>query len=272
MSHYRNITVNGNTVRKHRRDIWKDDIIKSFLPAGPQHIYEASAGQAQLASELYHSGHKVVISNFNPKNPQGLPKDIKEYGANLNEPLPFEDNTFDVIICREVIEHVESTAHTLREFNRCLKDGGTLILTFPNRLQIRSRFYHFMTCFYRGMKSPINLRYPVGRSHINLIGYPEMDYYLRKTGFNVLAESTSEIQASDYIFLPFLPFFRLVTLYYLLCYKKKAEEFEKLSVEDRAYNRYIAKAVTTKPVFLGKDVIICARKEDPFSGFMSQGV
>jgi 2-polyprenyl-3-methyl-5-hydroxy-6-metoxy-1,4-benzoquinol methylase len=47
---------------------------------------------------------------------------------------PFEDDSFDCIICSEVIEHTESPEMAIRELYRILKKGGTLALTVPNRI------------------------------------------------------------------------------------------------------------------------------------------
>jgi len=45
--------------------------------------------------------------------------------------LPFEENSFDLVLCTEVIEHTEKPRKVLSEINRVLKDGGELILTTP---------------------------------------------------------------------------------------------------------------------------------------------
>lgn len=48
-------------------------------------------------------------------------------------PLPVEDETFDTVICCEVLEHMEvDPMFMLAEINRVLRPGGTLILTTPN--------------------------------------------------------------------------------------------------------------------------------------------
>lgn len=258
MKKYVEISVCGDIIKKHRRDIHKDAIICAHIPDTPSTIFESSAGTAILARELKDAGHDVTISNYRI---QDVPH-VKEIEADLNQALELPDNSFDVVICREVIEHVESVPHTLREFNRILKPGGKLVLTFPNRLQFRSRFYHLLTGFYRGMKSPINLDVPFGEAHINLIGYPEMDYFLRKTGFEVQGAQSSYFQASDYIFLIFKPFIALATYYYLLKYKKNAEEHEKNRPEDIAYNTFVAKQLLSTDLFIGKDVIVTATKPE----------
>lgn len=46
--------------------------------------------------------------------------------------LPFEDNTFDVILFYETIEHVENPQECLKEIRRVLKKDGTLILTMDS--------------------------------------------------------------------------------------------------------------------------------------------
>ena len=256
MSKYVEITVGGETIRKHRRDVRKDAVICAAIPDRPCHIFEASAGSAILSRQLLDQGHRVSISNYYLRQPEG----IEEYQADLNKPLDMPDDTFDVIICREVIEHVESVPHTLREFHRILKPGGTLILTFPNRLQIRSRFLYLFSGFYRGMKSPINLDVHMGEAHINLIGYPEMDYFLRKTGYDVQSVDSSYFQASDRVFWPLKPLLALTTRYYLLHYKKTAQEHDKTKPENIAYNTYIADTLLSDALFFGKDVIIAATK------------
>ncbi len=256
MQKYTEIQIGNETVKKHRRDIRKDAVICAHIPKEPCRIFESSAGSAILARQLRDQGHDVSISNYYPQNFE----DITEYHADLNKPLEIEDNQFDVVICREVIEHVESIPHVFREFNRILKPGGTLILTFPNRLQIRSRFMHLFSGFYRGMKSPINLDVRFGEAHINLIGYPETDYFLRKTGYEVQSVESSYFQASDNIFYIFKPLIHLTTNYYLHKYKKTAQEHDKTKPENIAYNTFIAEKLLSKDLFFGKDVIISAKK------------
>lgn len=50
----------------------------------------------------------------------------------MQGPLPYPDGTFDVVFSGETIEHQLDTDWLLLEFNRVLKPGGQLILTFPN--------------------------------------------------------------------------------------------------------------------------------------------
>ena len=256
MGKYTEITIGGQVESKHRRDVAKDEVLRSFLPDPPAQIFEASAGSALFSRELADNGYEVTISNYVVQDVPG----VDEHQVDLNDSIPLLESQFDVVLCREVIEHVESVPHTLREFSRILRPGGLLLLTFPNRLHIRSRWYHFLTGFYRGMKSPINLDVPYGEAHINLIGYPEMDYFLRNTGFEPEAVTASYYQGSDKLFLVLRPLIRLATNYYLFHYKKDAEEHEKTKPENIAYNRKIRDILLSTPLFVGKDVIIAARK------------
>lgn len=54
--------------------------------------------------------------------------------AAAGEFLPFADDSFDVIVLNEVIEHVADDRATMREVARVLAPGGTAVLYAPNRL------------------------------------------------------------------------------------------------------------------------------------------
>jgi len=60
-------------------------------------------------------------------------------------PLPFEDNTFDLVTCLEALEFMPSTPAALREFIRVLKPGGLLLVTNrtgSGRRLMPGRTYH----------------------------------------------------------------------------------------------------------------------------------
>jgi SAM-dependent methyltransferase len=67
------------------------------------------------------------------------------------EALPYPDNSFDVILLHEVIEHVDDDHATIREAYRCLAPGGQIIIYAPNRLYPFEThgFYLFGHYFFR---------------------------------------------------------------------------------------------------------------------------
>jgi ubiquinone/menaquinone biosynthesis C-methylase UbiE len=50
--------------------------------------------------------------------------------------MPFKDNSFDKIICTELLEHVTNPEKVIEEIARISKINGTIVLTIPNELLI----------------------------------------------------------------------------------------------------------------------------------------
>ena len=50
--------------------------------------------------------------------------------------LPFDNDTFDIVVSNQVLEHVpfERKAAFVQEIARSLRPGGTFLMSFPNRL------------------------------------------------------------------------------------------------------------------------------------------
>jgi SAM-dependent methyltransferase len=54
--------------------------------------------------------------------------------------LPFENNTYDVVLFTDVLEHIiDDPEHVIAEIHRVLRAGGSLILTTPNFAHVFSR-------------------------------------------------------------------------------------------------------------------------------------
>ena len=64
---------------------------------------------------LHHHGHYVTAGH--------IKADICD--------LPFEDKTYDLILCNHVLEHIPDDLKAMSELYRVLKKGGTLIAQVP---------------------------------------------------------------------------------------------------------------------------------------------
>lgn len=47
------------------------------------------------------------------------------------EKMPFEDNSFDIILCFDILEHLNSDTDALSEMRRVLKKGGIALISIP---------------------------------------------------------------------------------------------------------------------------------------------
>ena len=58
----------------------------------------------------------------------------------LNKSLPFQDNSFDVVVMAEVLEHLPYPTITLSEINRVLKINGQFIGNVPLAYHLKDRW------------------------------------------------------------------------------------------------------------------------------------
>ena len=67
---------------------------------------------------------------------------IEPVQANVEEPLPFEDASFDAVVAGELFEHLQFPDALVAEVARVLRPGGVVVGSVPNayRLQGRLRF------------------------------------------------------------------------------------------------------------------------------------
>lgn len=77
-----------------------------------------------------------------------------------SQKLPYPDNTFDIVIASEILEHLFYPEKLLKEAARVLKSKGFLLITFPNSSSLQLR----LGILLKG-SSPL-LNYPENKEHI----------------------------------------------------------------------------------------------------------
>lgn len=114
-------------------------------------ILDMGAGAGRHAFEVFRRGAHIVALDYSLadlKDVSGLFAAMADAGeapagtawATCNGDgtmLPFADDTFDHIICSEVMEHIPDDSAAARELARVLKPGGTLAVTVPTFLPER---------------------------------------------------------------------------------------------------------------------------------------
>jgi SAM-dependent methyltransferase len=66
-------------------------------------------------------------------------KGLEAVWADLTEPLPFGDGSFDAVVAGEVLEHLPYPEPVLREVSRILVPGGLLVGSVPNAFRLKNR-------------------------------------------------------------------------------------------------------------------------------------
>lgn len=74
----------------------------------------------------------IGVDNCKETNLLAKERGIEIVESDVNQKLPFADNSFDFIFAGEIIEHVLSPDDFLLEVKRVLKNEGIFVLTTPN--------------------------------------------------------------------------------------------------------------------------------------------
>lgn len=150
---------------------------------------DLGCGLGEFSIKLKKLGFKVFCMDGSEsyiKNAKKLGFNAKQ--ADFNKKIEIKSNTFDLVSCLEVIEHIEKSEQFIKEIRRVLKKKGHLLISTPN--------YAF---FGVRLKILLGLQIPDEGYHFRFFTYKSLINLLKKEGFSIIGDNS----------ISFLPFYRI---------------------------------------------------------------
>lgn len=157
------------------------EFLTSNVGPAPKRVLDVGCATGYIAYFLVRIGHGVTGLELNPRmaaEARSLGLEIIEH--DLEDPLPFAREEFDVLHACEILEHLFDTEGVLKELHRVLVPGGVLILSTPNLNSLANRFRVLI-----GSSLPMWGAYPQDRhgGHIRVFNKAKLFELLRRTQF-----------------------------------------------------------------------------------------
>ncbi len=109
------------------------ELYASFITPGMDVLDLMSAWRSHVPE---NSGIKSLVGlGMNAEEMKQNPQltDFRVHDLNINPKLPFDDNSFDLVICTVSVEYLIRPDDVFADVTRVLRPGGTFVLTFSNR-------------------------------------------------------------------------------------------------------------------------------------------
>lgn len=119
-------------------------------------ILDVGCGRGEFLNGFMNCGLEPYAIDLSDISKKTYPNINFKYCDLLNEPIPFEDEFFDVIFSKSLIEHFHYPEKIFKEMNRVLKKNGKIITMTPDWEINYKNFYEDYT--HRTPFSEISLR------------------------------------------------------------------------------------------------------------------
>jgi len=176
------------------RDEWIKKVAKS-IPNNSK-IIDVSAGNKPYQHLFAHceyfshefEGNKQIIDSFRGETVDKT-NTHDFYGDITN--LPIENETFDYVLCTEVIEHVPEPLKAIEELSRICKRGGKIIITAPFTSGIHQPFH-----FYSGF-SPQFYEYAATKNNLEIKDFENQGDFFKLMSWFIMLSMQFRLPGSD---------------------------------------------------------------------------
>jgi 2-polyprenyl-3-methyl-5-hydroxy-6-metoxy-1,4-benzoquinol methylase len=157
-----------------------DSIADAIATRNPSSVLDWGCGWGQVSDRLLRRGVAVTAFDYRPAEPEGraplerFPEIICVHSPE-SVALPFDDQSFELVLSCGVLEHVSNPIGSLREIHRILQPGGSfLVYNLPNRYSYLERIAKAGGAYYHGQLPDDRVYTPASASKL-----------LREAGFSV---------------------------------------------------------------------------------------
>ena len=107
---------------------------------GPgRHVLDLGCRYGALTQHYAAGNHVVGVDIDADALARAAELGIETHWADVEDPLAFEDGSFDVVVAGELLEHMRDPAALVAECRRVLRPGGTLVGSVPNAYRLKNR-------------------------------------------------------------------------------------------------------------------------------------
>lgn len=171
----------SSTVYQDKTPDYFENVRREILPLLPTYasrIFEIGCGAGDTLNFLKTSGRcdwAGGIELFHDAAEAARSKvDLVLEGSIENNKLAFEENSFDVILCLDVLEHLADPWLVISQIGKLLKPGGMLVCSIPNvrnfRVVLPLLFFGRWRYTKYGILDKTHLRFFTRQSAIELVG------------------------------------------------------------------------------------------------------
>lgn len=211
---------------------WTEETLKK-IPTGYK-ILDAGAGECQFKKFCTHLNYTAQdFAQYEGDGNVGL-----QMGSWDNSKLdivsditaiPVADESFDAVMCIEVLEHVPDPVAALKEINRVLRKDGYLMITVPFNSLTHFAPYHFAPGLSRFFFE----------HHLGIMGYDIIDLQYNGNYFEFIAQEVRRVKRVANQYSKGYNFFdKIVTHLQLLSLEKLSKRSEK-SEELLCFNIFV---------------------------------
>jgi SAM-dependent methyltransferase len=220
------------TTNESARVKWIEETLKK-IPAGFT-ILDAGAGECQFKKFCSHLEYSAQdFARYDGHGDVGL-----QMGSWDNTKLdiisditsiPRDNDSFDSIMCTEVLEHVPDPVAALKELNRLLRKGGYLLITAPFASITHFAPYHFATGFNRFFYE----------HHLQNMGYEILEIQMNGNYFEYIGQEVRRIKRTARMYSKGYNLFDKIFTHITLLTLQKLSKRDKKSSELLSYGVHV---------------------------------
>ena len=160
-------------------------VIVRCIPAQKK-VLDVGTGSGALGQYLQVGGACVDGITYSEEEAlQAAPYYRRIEKIDLEQVLPsarFAGQSYDVIVCADILEHIRNAAEVLADLRKLLAPGGRLLLSIPNATYMGVLFSLLAGCFTRTREGLLDA------THVNFFDRQGLSQLVKHAGFDVAAE------------------------------------------------------------------------------------